>query len=167
MKDFAAPSYIYRTSNQPKKYFDNIPMSTFHRLKRISSSNATYQEASKKITSHLILRGYSNLECFAAQKRVNERQMLSAFAASGENSVKRQEIKRSYDTFNLNARYNPRTNWKEAQDCVTKIHDSIYKHYVNSKNKSTLLSQRKSKIVFSDRGPNRSGVNNRKLKHGF
>ena len=165
MKEFAVPSYIHRTSNNHKKIFTNVPLMRFHRLKRLSSSNECYTEASRKVTSQLLVRGYSKTECYRAKIRVDERQMLSALSTSGENTKTRKAIKRSY--FTMNARYDSRTDWKDAQDCLNKIHDSVGKHYSFSKNKSVLLRKRQSKIVFSAAGPKVSSSFNRKFKYGL
>ena len=67
----------------------------------------------------------------------------------------------------MNAKYDSRTDWKDAQDCLNKIHDSVGKHYSFSKNKSALLRKRQSKIVFSAAGPKVSSSFNRKFKYGL
>ena len=167
MKEFAVPSYIHRTSNHPKQVFYNVPISQFNRLKSLSSSNETYKEACKKVTSQLIIRGYSKLECFVAQKRVDKRQLLSAFSRIQGLAAKRVAKKKAHFSFYVNAKFNPRTDWKKAQECVNEIHNYIGKHYTNSKNKSALLNESKSKIVFVHAQSKMSGVFNRKFKHGL
>ena len=139
---FPIQSYIYRTSNHPKKEFYNVLLSEYHLLKSLSSSNEIYQESCKILRSKLYPRGYSRLECFVAQKTVNDRQPLSAFSNSEELPKRPQGKEIAYDTFNLNAKYDHLTNKRESEECVSEIYDFIGKHYVNSKNKITVLSQR-------------------------
>ena len=167
MKHFAVPSFLHRTSNNPKKVFENLALAQFSRLKRLSSSIESYKEACKKITSQLLVRGFSKLKCFQAQKRVDDRKMLSALSTSNVPLKRPQAKKRSYNTFNVNAKYDSRVNWNEAQNCVNKIHNYVDKHYAYSKNKSTVFRQHQSRIVFSNAGPKVSSNFNRKFKYGL
>ena len=167
MKHFAVPSFLHRTSNNHKKIFENILMSHFSRMKRLSSSIESYKEASKKVTSQFMVRGYSKLKCFQIQKRVDDRIMLSALSTSNLLLKRPQAKKRPYNTFNVNTKYDSRVNWNEAQHCLNTIHNSVDKHYANLKNKSTVFRQHQSRIVFSNAGPKVSSKFNRKFKYGL
>ena len=159
MKKIAVPSYIYQTSNQPKKELDNIPLAAFDRLKRISSSPELYKEASYRVSSGLRMRGYARLVCFMAQKRVNEKQRLSHFSTTAETLVQRRAPEMNYNTINLNAKYVDGVDWKAAQDCLNKVHDFVANHYAYSENKSALLSRRRSRVVFSRQNQKLAGAN--------
>ena len=79
LKYFQISSFPFCTSNHPKKEFNNTLMLEFHRLKSLSSSNEIYQESSRILTSKILPPAYRRLNCFGAQKRVNEQQALCAF----------------------------------------------------------------------------------------
>ena len=73
---------IHRTSAHPLSVFKCIALSQFHRLKRLSSSSLTFNEASKNMTDQLVLRGYSEEECAFAKNSVDHMHSLSAFSVS-------------------------------------------------------------------------------------
>ena len=167
MKENSVASYTHRTSKHPRAYFTGNVVEQFHRLKRSSSSNEIYREFAKKLSYQFGLRGYSKFECYRARQRADERQVFSAFSTDVAVRGRRPAKKRTCDSFNAVAKFDPKVDWKKAKNCVSNIHNSAAKHFAPFKNQSTLLAQRQSKVVFEDVGPKLSGGFHRKNKFGY
>lgn len=150
-KPTSSGNYLHPASSHPKHVIDAIPYSQFLRIRRISSSEAIYDQYAKRLTRDLRKSGYKsrNLKKAMRRARLLRRETLLGLETINPGPTK----SRFANSIKFITPYGVHTNWKRVRKQIKKTQQTIVNHYINQGKTEIVsdLNSRQTELVFENK----------------